>query len=103
MTAANLTLADFLLARIAEDEAEARKGKADSYSIEGGGITYAETGYNTLPDLTIDPDRVLAECGAKRVAVDWYLNDDATVMEATIRALAAVYANHPEYRDGWRP
>lgn len=95
-----MTITEFLLARIAEREAvardlqhQARQGR-QIVAFNGGG-----TGVREL----VDPARVLAECEAKRVAVDWYLNDDATVMEATIRALAAVYADHPDYREEWRP
>lgn len=48
-----------------------------------------------------DPARVLREVEAKRVALDWYLNDDDTVMSATVHAIAAIYADHPDYDAAW--
>lgn len=127
MTTATLTLTDFLLARIAEDEAAAQ---------------YSTAMWASVPSTA----RVLAECGAKRRIVEWHKNwpvlaetpmefetettgTDITAM--TIRAsrrimwlteqeyrdrfgseppsspillmLAAVYSDHPDYRDEWRP
>lgn len=105
-----MTITEFLLARIAEDEAAARSLDAELAKEFGSTeaqlsseLSLAGSGYMDYPVLTVDSTRVLAECQAKRVAVDWYLNDDATVMEATIRALAAVNADHPDYREEWRP
>jgi hypothetical protein len=64
-----------------------------------------------------DPARVLAECEAKRRIVDvasQYVEPDDTfdagfkggashVGFNTLRALASVYADHPDYREEWRP
>lgn len=73
------------------------------------------------------PARVLAECEAKRRIVEMHRADGAPVVDLlgmeyefcwtcsdsgpdaqawpcdTIKALAAVYADHPDYRDEWRP
>lgn len=62
------------------------------------------------------PARVLAECKAKRRVIGQHpheLNADDTVRRCstcrgeglcgTLRALAAVYADHPDYRPEWRP
>lgn len=79
-------IAEFLLARIAEDEAE------------------REHHY--------DPARVLAECEAKRriVNLSWHHfgeDDYAWGMEEAKRqilaVMAAVYSDHPDYREAWRP
>lgn len=99
-----MTLTKFLLARIAEDEEE-RYTAAD-------------------PDRSpFTPARVLAECEAKRRIVALYLGfweiakniglddpDAANVarnmyagLYEALRALAVVYADHPDYRDEWRP
>lgn len=100
-----LTLSVFLLARIAEDEA-ATERFLDDYVPEGAwGLT-----------------RVLAECEAKRrvIAAHPHQIDHrdevlgcATCPEGavapnwryclTLRALALPYADHPEYRQEWRP
>jgi hypothetical protein len=79
------TLTEFLLARIAEDEARARTG------------------------------RDIRECEAKRRIVDRHSGTDAPCSYCTDAYgdsaegpcpdpmdLAAVYADHPDYRDKWR-
>lgn len=82
-----MSLVDFLLARIAEDES--------------------------------DPDRVLAECAAKRRIVEahhweeeWengvrFTSDCADCWQSppchTLRILATVYSDHADYRPEWKP
>lgn len=75
---ATLDLADFLLARIAEDEAVAR----DDYRC------------NT--DLRWTPARMLAECEAKRRLIALQLQRHAYLL------LALPYADHPDYNEDWR-
>lgn len=82
-----MTLTDFLLARIAEDEVAAKF------------VVPAEH----HADL-----RQLRECEAKRrilhQVIDLDLFDGYT--EATrdaVMHLAAVYDDHPDYDEGWRP
>ena len=106
MTAATLTLTDFLLARIAEDEAVARSSER-----------------RMCERLT--PERLLAECEAKRRIVDMHshsspvagaprrLRADAVATEVgvtgepetrpcdTLRALAAIWSDHPDYDPDW--
>lgn len=81
------TLTDFLLARIAEDEADVADPAA--------ALHYA-------------PDRVLAECEAKRRIVERHsgcdevsYGDTSTCPDA--RDLALPYADHPDYRPEWKP
>lgn len=75
------SLTEFLLARIAEDEAAAHR--------------------------MFRPARFLAECEAKRRIVELgpcrcsEHGDSAWL--AAMRALAAVYADHPEWRGSWWP
>ena len=100
-----MTITEFLLARIAEDEAVARDwafldsrgiGKV---SIHGGG-----TGYERI----INPARAMAECAAKRAIVEaierhreeeW---EGDPIHAAVLQPLAAVYADHPDYDEAWR-
>jgi len=135
-----MTITEFLLARIADDEAMAR------YSLDGD-LEY-------LPSLTTkrgdvlyvgvtNPARVLAECAAKRAIIDFHRSwpvlvetpPEMTTVDGTdpsafayqmtqrimwatedeyrkrfgtepptapmLRALAAVYANHPDYQQEW--
>ena len=123
-----MTLTEFLLARIAEDEAAAHKEDAD----------YANTTllptYDSEHQARRNTERVLVECEAKRrivercrplVAVVWRESDrllasafDEMHMptlahsapiwpnghaEATLRDLALPYSDHPDYDEAWRP
>jgi hypothetical protein len=79
MTTETLTLTDFLLARIAEDEASAQR-VMPYVEARGAQIVINLTRTETLPDGTrrsvsemaspYDPARVLAECAAKRAIVE---------------------------------
>lgn len=149
-------LAEFLLARIAKDEAGARRFQ------HAGGVTYRsaiwegdppiwENGHARTTDLEdaiargwvieLEPSaRVLAECDAKRRIVEWHERRDdcceerygALVLDAdpelsagtdalgdltirqsigreryigcvTLMLLALPFADHPDYREEWRP
>jgi hypothetical protein len=90
-----VTLTEFLLARIAEDEEDAR-----SVHWEDAGIG------------SDDPirSRWLAECEAKRRIVEG-MTVTAEVegggyeiaLRDALRALALPFADHPDYREEWRP
>jgi hypothetical protein len=105
-----VSLTDFLLARIAEDEEQAldpeKRCRVDHVTM------------NTLSE------RALAECEAKRRLIDWsapvsgyervptnrpgvydqravrYVNEDG---EDVLRYLALPYADHSDYRQEWKP
>ena len=117
-----MTLVEFLLARIAEDEAVARAvpevEPKSSHSI-----------FTSLHEPTgtveISPARVLAECEAKRriverASVECVCTDHGadrvegcgqclacqavTTADGYVLAdLALPHADHPDYRDEWRP
>lgn len=154
-----MTITEFLLARIAEDEELARdaagwdrEGRERSpgrwartgiASIEGSdrqSIIYSDAGQvdGTVADYVahMDPARVLAECEAKRRIVErhaedmsnplyrsqWEVFGDREVLVETddpipgpcatchrdtfpcptLRDLASVYADHPDFREKWR-
>ena len=108
-----MTLVEFLEARIAEDEAEAKPmAGLDDDDRGGWAIVYAE--------------RVLAECAAKRAILEmhgpvkdegWKSGEDNDFLWCgscgsiddspwpypcgTLQALAAVYADHPDYQQEW--
>lgn len=103
-----LTLTDFLLARIAEDEAGAMRRERRTV-VDGSGL---------LADAwsVVGDRRVLAECEAKRRIVGMYVGpteDDEGNPYAVggygeawldaIRFLALPYADHPDYNPDWRP
>jgi HEAT repeat protein len=83
-------LAAFLLARIAEDEADAKD--AENYFPDDG------------PFVRWDSARVLAECEAKRRIVE-RVSDVAwatySVRDVVLELLALPYADHPDYRKEW--
>ena len=106
-----LTLTDFLLARIAEDETRARDLGADAM-MGARWKHHPKDAYDDLQQMGLNYSRrVLAECEAKRRIVEQAerLNRDGCDSQHGIegdlilRTLAAVYADHPDYRDEWRP
>ena len=78
MTTATLTLTEFLLARIAEDEADAKKvntGQWYPWDERNGDLSPALRALNGRAAAHIarqSPARVLAECEAKRRIVQWH-------------------------------
>lgn len=132
-----MTITEFLLARIADDEANARAAIADDGDSDEGfagqyakliqppsGVGLAQGGFGEAAARMIAtyavPRRVLAECEAKRRIVDtserMMLDADdaenqmsakermfaATCAHANLRALASVYADHPDFAPEWR-
>mgnify|MGYP003300506541 CR=1 FL=1 len=127
------TITEFLLARIAEDEA-----MAEAASPYGFGERWEWASYVLASDRESTPKqdefieewwpaRVLRECAGKRAIVDAHpIVDDVVEVSTrikwgfacatcfsygdivedhgycdTLRALAAVYADHPDYQQEW--
>jgi hypothetical protein len=117
MTTQTVTLSEFLLARIAEDEAIAiaTRDYYDAMEWEAGegsiaGPVDGPSGYGVV---IIDPARVLAECEAKRRIVEDCVaiiegdpyeidSDGPTHARAMLAALALPYADHPDFQEAWR-
>lgn len=111
-----MTITEFLLARIAEDEAAVPYRPAPTVGDDVlAQIDEAQHGYRALKPgvLTVTTARVLAECEAKRRIVEghaetWdlgredYLEGVWRSEDHTIRVLASVYADHPDFQDEWR-
>jgi len=119
-------LTDFLLARIADDEAAARAAvgsssvewQADRYRvIFGGEWEVADANVQTAAHIARhDPARVLAECEAKRRIVEDlalpYIAERRRLMNGQpswgdehptlLLLLALPYADHPDMRPEWR-
>lgn len=126
-----MTLTEFLLARIGEDQARALAATPSPWAWDYE--DYADSIVSTVVDqdhddryvITTDsrvygpnditaehimawaPHRVLAECKAKRRIVEQRLegirddDPDTRCLSTVIEALAAVYADHPDYRAEW--
>jgi hypothetical protein len=104
MTAQTATIADFLLARIAEDETEAHRWIARRQSWSGESFDVFTAG---------SEERVLADCEAKRRIVEEALDyspelasgdNGEWAFSQTLRLLALPHAEHPDYRaDEWSP
>lgn len=117
-------LIEFLLARLDEDEAVARKSHEwwDSDLTAGYFEWPSSESHNHV--LRHDPARVLVEVAAKRRivllggksdadaveggggpydVVDWRYGIHAAAHQVVLRLLALPYANHPDYREEWRP
>ena len=111
-----MTLTDFLLARIAEDEATARDDGADAM-VGWRWKHYPPEAYEVVQALTLRHSRrVLAECEAKRRIVelcapgDWSGPHWHPIGEAgeddrgdVLALLVLPYAAHPDYREEWKP
>jgi len=119
-----MTLTEFLLARIDEDEAVVLRAFEATNELFGrGGET--DTGIDVVydsagPFVGVGNERMVAEIAAKRIIIasevaahvgrrDEY-KDSATfdaiasrVNTRALRALAVIYADHPDYREEWRP
>jgi hypothetical protein len=122
-----MTLTDFLLTRIAEDEAGAKAAqrRVSAWTeAEGPWVTarrIAEhVGRGAVLDAFIarhDPARALAECETKRAIVElhrgghecvgvgqtWWSDEESwTEPCPTLRSLTLPYSDHPDHADEWR-
>ncbi|RBY85077.1 DUF6221 family protein [Blastococcus sp. TF02A-26] len=121
-----MDLADFLLARIEEDEGFARDAVDDGHDwrVEESTIRLwpedrePADGHLAFPRAVHarhatmwSPVRVLQECAAKRFIVEDYLAalnahrtgwDVRRPRDYPLRALAVAYADHPDYQPEWR-
>ena len=90
-----MTLTEFLLARIAEDERDADNAYqwGTTRKVDG----YLSGGYESRAA------RVLAECYAKRRIVTEARASDTALGDEVLRLLAFTYAEHPDYRAEFAP
>ena len=113
-----MTITEFLLARIAEDEADAHAATSVGFDpdwtsrpdltgqpIMAGKYRIATCGESVMAHIARhDPARALAECEAKRriVSLDDLDGGQDDGHVHALRCLASVYADHPDFRDEWR-
>lgn len=119
-----MTLSEFLLARILELEDAARRALDATGGIQEGWTLnvvrqLALGGFSNaivVQASYAEPSSVLAECEAKRRIVEALtaaIEYDESVHEAwtttategarVLNHLSAVYADHPDYREEWKP
>lgn len=113
-----VTLTEFLLARIAEDEADAQDDIRNRYGVKSAPhLLHCELNtYDSGPCDCGYPSRVLIDCEAKRQIVKdaekaeryalryptrW--SAKAGVLYLVTQRLAAIYSDHPDYDESWRP
>jgi len=112
----NPTIAEFLEARIGEDEARARKVLA---TVEPDEWENPTSWGNFYPEDiafwdTHTPTRALSECAAKRAIMaaaerleDMRIDGNLWNMEypddSLLAPLASVYSDHPDYQQEWAP
>lgn len=122
-----MTLTEFLTARLDEDEAWAR-GQQEARRAQALAARSAFGVSHLVVGDRLNPARALAEVAAKRAIValhepfepygglGWKCETCAENSEAdydgspmiewpcmTVRYLASVYVDHPDYRDEWKP
>lgn len=106
-----MTLTEFLLARIAEDEAVAEAAREHEYlsaARDASALRWVRDslGYGTV---FANSGRVLAECQAKRRIVEMVgggvnVHRPGDCQDCDLlRALALPFADHPDYREEGKP
>ena len=121
-----MTLTDFLLARIAEDEDRVFDWERQQALAVNGSLGYANRDramweHIGVKALGFTPHRIRAECAAKRRIVEYryswnlqaenalgppfgpILKAQVITADSVLRALALPYADHPDYDPAWRP
>lgn len=127
-----MDLVQFLRDRLDEDEQAARRVKSSWRQVGETGVIVASDGghaeecangnWTGIAEHIVrhDPARVLAEVDAKRALLDLHgpgefeysdvdvcmvcdQQDPEPYPCRTVRLLALPYADHPDYRDEWRP
>ena len=111
-----MTITEFLLARIEEDEQAAKGVHRGRWNSKTALLDHDLYGHISRQH----PARVLAECDAKRRIVEqawklefeidgeWGSSRSVEEMQADgvcpgiIATLASVYADHPDFQDEWR-
>jgi hypothetical protein len=110
-----MTLAGFVAARLGEDEAAAGRIAAMIERQNAGGWVSSSTPPVPGNSVTIStawmPARVMRDAAAKRAILAEYEADHGLAygpeyyagLEVAVRNLAAVWSDHPGYRQEWAP
>jgi len=102
-------MVEFLLARVADRERYAKDTHdRDCETVPREGM------YGPFPCNCGEPERVLAECEAARRRIVEDCDERSldlsgaepsayALADRILRALSSVYADHPDFREEWRP
>lgn len=114
----NVTIIEFLTARLDEDEKFARWAAEEvgdgHWQQRNVRIVTVADRDREVADYAIaeciehivrhDPARTLAECVAKGAVIAAHLSPRSQgALGGVIQVLAAVYSDHPDYQQEWRP
>jgi hypothetical protein len=96
------TLADFLLARIADDQAAGEQ--AVTWPTQNG-LAWIGPTPQAATLLAISGHRMLAECDAKRRIVEAMVEVGLEFLTPglVLRRLALPYVDHPDFSEEWKP
>ncbi len=110
-----MDLADFLMARFAEDEAVARQlgqmwalvAEGDRSRLDSGVREGMDSVFSVADGAPADsaPSRLVAELDAKRRIVERVTDvarASCAVCDEVLALLALPYTGHPDYREEWR-
>ena len=110
-------LVQFLRDRYDEDERVVRDANTSPEMVTGIPRSYVDAPMSRHISRFADPARVLRETKAKRALLDRFLPDaasadeqineewhaDSTLADDLLCTMAMSYADHPDYREEWRP
>lgn len=116
-----MNIIEFLEARITEDETEASRAIRERAKVtpdEGADTSLQSWPDSGVPAMLVGPERILAECAAKRALIAMHQTyaqaaSDRTGVAAfgaecgrdvtadALRPLAWVYNYHPDYQEQW--
>jgi len=107
-----MDIAEFLLGRIADDEALARS-VVDEHPMNDWESYVSSAGFYEMPSsrfaIDFNPERVLVECKVKRELIAMHATHfidsprHCQPNKRVLQVLALPYTDHSDYDESWRP
>lgn len=103
-----MTIEDFIAARLAEHEDEAERARNKAVGPGAGDGLWVVTGMDNAVGVDYDPERELRRVSAFRSAVAYVASitsaSEQLVAEAAVlHPIAAIWDDHPDYQEDWKP
>lgn len=103
-----MSITEFLIARIGEEEKAAAEAYDDLYDAESGGTEWTSGAYDHVmlgsPYARFirsrSPEQAIQQCQVNRALVALGVE---VGLPATLRLLALAWMDHPDYREEWKP